>query len=603
MTPMNRLTSRNSVLLVLALLAAALTLFSPAKAFADNEGEALLSNADRARLTYFYLAAQQKKADEEYTSAAQLLQHCLQINPNDAASCYDLALIHFSLGQDNLALPLLKKAISNDPKNPWYLETLASVYLTTRKTDEAVPVLEQLASLQTKRTDVLVQLIQIYKSKGRTQDAINTLDRIQTLQGNNTQIASQKYALYIDLGDTVKALNQLKQLCEEFPYDATSLLLLGDQYMDVGLADSATIVYDKVEHIDPHNVMLQASRLQYHLLMGDTLHFRTLRDSIILDRKADPAIRINGLGSLARDAIRDSTQRAHAESIFANLLADEKPAISTLQVYMAYKTYSENATFEQLLPYMERILEIDPSEFETIRQLLAFYAKQNDAKRVGEICQRALIYHPGEMVFHYFLGMSYAQQDKTQEAINSLHIALRQLHDNTPPDVIGDVYAMLGDLEHQLGHETEAFAAYDSCLVYSPDNASCLNNYAYYLSLHKDQLARAEEMSYRSIKIEPDNKTFLDTYAWVLYTQDDYTTARIYMDRVVEPAKADSSLLADDNISATLFDHAGDIYLKCGQPELANRFWQLALTKSTDKKMNATIRKKLKKNKKSNHEI
>lgn len=595
---MNHLTPRSILLLALSLFATTLTLLMPTKALADTDGETHLSDADRARLTYFYLAAQQKKADEDYSSVAQLLQHCLKINPNDAASNYDLALIHFSLGQEDTALPLLQKAISNDPKNPWYLETLASVYLATRKTDEAVPVLEQLASLQTKRTDVLVQLIQIYKSKGRTQDAINTLDRIQTLQGNSTQIASQKYALYIDLGDTVKALNQLKKLCEEFPYDATSMLLLGDQYMDVGLADSANIIYDKVEHIDPHNVMLQASRLQYHLLMGDTASFRTTRDSIILDRSADPAIRINGLGSLARDAIRDSTQRKHAESIFANLMADEKPPISVLQVYMAYKTYSENATLEQLLPYMERILEIDPSEFETIRQLIAFYAEHNDAKRVGEICQRALIYHPGEMVFHYFLGLSYAQQDKTQEAINSLHTALRQLDENTRPEVIGDVYSMLGDLEHQLDHEAESFAAYDSCLVYTPDNASCLNNYAYYLSLYRDQLARAEEMSYRSIKIEPNNKTFLDTYAWVLYVQEDYNTARLYMNRVVDPAKADSTLLADDDISATLFDHAGDINLKCGQTDLAQRFWQLALTKSTDKKMNATIRKKIKKNKK-----
>ena len=40
----------------------------------------------------------------------------------------------------------------------------------------------------------------------------------------------------------------------------------------------------------------------------------------------------------------------------------------------------------------------------------------------------------------------------------------------------------MGDLYHTKKMNVEAYAAYDSALVYKPDNIGALNNYAYYLS-------------------------------------------------------------------------------------------------------------------------
>lgn len=554
-----------------------------------------ISKEAQRRLTYFYLAAQRQKTLENYASMAELLQHCLEIDPNDAASNYEMAMVHFTTGQDSSALSLLRKAVHNDPKNPWYLESLASVYLSMHKTDEVIPILEEMTTLQTKRTDVLAQLFQLYKSNGRTEDAIHVLDRIQTLQGNSTRIASQKYALYIDLGDTITAFEQLKSLCREFPYDATSLLLLGDQYMEAEMPDSALATYAKVERIDPHNIMLQASRMQYHLLTGDTIRFREMRDSVVMEDKADLALRVNALGSVAREALQDSTLRLHAERIFANLLAPEKPPVPFLQLYLSYKSYSENVSNEALIPLLERILQVEPSNLQTLQEMLQYYAMNNDFIHVAELCQSALVYHPSELAFHYFLGLALAQQDKKQEARNALTTAVRQANESSRPDMVGDIYALLGDIEHELGHEQAAYEAYDSCLVYTPDNVSCLNNYAYYLSLKEEQLDKAEKMSYRAIKAEPSNKTYIDTYAWVLFMQNDYTTARIYMDRVVDPTQNDSTLLANPEANTTLLEHAGDIYFHCNQPEQAIRLWQLARQKSEEK--NAILNKKIKKRK------
>lgn len=563
--------------------------------YATVTATSVVSKAEQQRrATYYYLAAQQQKEKNNISATIDLLQHCLSIDPQHAAATYDLATILFPMRRDSSALAALQCAVEYDPKNPWYLETLATAYLQTRRQDEAIPILEQMAKLQSKRTDIPAELFQLYKQKGRTDDAINALDRLQTLQGNSTRIAAQKFSLYLDKKDTVQALGTLHQLCREYPYDATSMMLLAQEYLELNHADSAQMMFQKVERIDPYNRHLQTSRLQYLLAIGDTATFHSQCDSIVLDKHADESLQVNILSEMLRESVDDSTHIEHIDSIFDQLLADKNPRVAYLELYIAYRTYAHHDNNEKIVPIMQRILDIEPSNIEYIQTMMQYYLQKNDAEAIKKLCQQSLIYHPSELTFHYFLGMALAQLHQSNEAIKALTTAIRQKSEESNPLMVGDIFGLLGDMLHETGHEKEAFQAYDSCLVYTPDNAGCLNNYAYFLSLKDKQLERAEEMSYRAIKAMPNSKTYLDTYAWVLFMLNDYETARSYMDKVVDPSQPDSTLLSDEEISSVVIEHAGDIYWHVEQPEQALRLWQLAAKKS---KPSATLRKKIRKKK------
>ena len=41
-------------------------------------------------------------------------------------------------------------------------------------------------------------------------------------------------------------------------------------------------------------------------------------------------------------------------------------------------------------------------------------------------------------------------------------------------------------------------------------------------------------MSYKTIKAEPANATFLDTYAWILFVQGRFEDAKIYIDETLK---------------------------------------------------------------------
>ena len=75
---------------------------------------------------------------------------------------------------------------------------------------------------------------------------------------------------------------------------------------------------------------------------------------------------------------------------------------------------------------------------------------------------------------------------------------------------------------------------FDNILKEDPENVMVLNNYAYYLSEDNENLDKAEKMSKITITKEPENSTYLDTYAWILFRLKSYDKALEYITKAVK---------------------------------------------------------------------
>ncbi|MCQ2310766.1 MAG: tetratricopeptide repeat protein [Paludibacteraceae bacterium] len=80
----------------------------------------------------------------------------------------------------------------------------------------------------------------------------------------------------------------------------------------------------------------------------------------------------------------------------------------------------------------------------------------------------------------------------------------------------------------------QLFPLYQEILKLDPHNAYALNNYAYLLATGKGDLRLAESMSTKAVQAEPNNPTYLDTYAWILYLTGQYELAKIYIRQAVQ---------------------------------------------------------------------
>ena len=542
-----------------------------------------LEGLAQTNFDYFYLEAEKSRLAEDYSSAAELYQHCLDIRPDAPEALYNLSLIKFYLRQDSLATAMLQRATELDPGNPWYLETMASVYLNRRDVERAVPVLEKMAGLQTRRSDILSQLAHIYKSEGKTQKAIDALDRIELLEGKSAQLSIEKYGLYMDLEEPDKAVGEMQSLCDEFPHDMNYRVLMGRQYQQAGQMERAWETYQAVREKEPSNANLQMALLDYYEELGDTLSYARLRDSLLYAPATPSELRVALMQKYIDTARHDPSQVEPMKKAFDAVLAMPQQDTHLLALKAAYQVYTKEGD-DAVARTMQRILEVDPANQAAMSHLLQYYAGKNDIPAIEDLCRRGVNAYPEELAFHYYLGVSLYQQQKLPEAAEVFRQGLRTRDDSASPDLVSDMFAILGDLYHQQGVEMEAqaFEAYDSALVYKDDNISCLNNYAYYLSLRGERLDEAEEMSYRTIKAEPKNTTYLDTYAWILFMKKNYTEARIYMDKVVNPELPEDSILSDSRLQGNVIEHAGDIYIQLGDEAQALRLWQWALRKKDD---------------------
>ena len=549
----------------------------------------------QANFDYYYLEAEKCRLAEDYSSALDLYRHCLDINPEAPEALYNIGLLYLYMRSDSIGTSYIRQACERDTNNPYYLETLAALYLNKRDAESAIPVLEKMASLQSRRSDILSQLASLYSTVGDNDKAIGALNRIELLEGVSPQVTVEKFRLYKEKGQLDSAFVQLQALCEESPHDMNLRVIVGNQYMQAGDTVKALEIYDEVRRQEPANTGLQLAMLDYYRDSGQDERYNMVRDSLLFCPDSPTQLRTIMLQSYISDVQRDSTYAPRLVAAFDTLLARPQQDAQVLIMKAAYQVYSKQPQ-EALCQTMRQVLEVEPGNETALRELLQYYAEQNDEKGVEDISRRGLNYHPEEIAYAYYLGMALAEQKKLTDAADVLQQGLRVRTEFVSERLVSNVFGVLGDIYYQQGKETEAFAAYDSALVYMEDNIMCLNNYAYYLSLKGEQLDRAEEMSYRTIRQEPENITYLDTYAWILFMKGDYAHARTYMDKVVDPKLTDEELLSNERLLGNLIEHAGDVYANCGEQETALRLWKLAKQKD-DNTCTPLLRKKIKRKK------
>ena len=238
------------------------------------------------------------------------------------------------------------------------------------------------------------------------------------------------------------------------------------------------------------------------------------------------------------------------------------------QIPMLYAQYLLSKNMEsESVPVLEQVVDLDPTNKAARMMLIGAAVKKEDYKQIIKVCEPGIEATPDALEFYYYLAVAYNQAEKPDSVISICKRALEHTTADSKKEIVSDFYSILGDMYHTQKQMKEAYAAYDSALVYNPSNIGALNNYAYYLSVERRDLDKAEEMSYRTVKAEPTSGTYMDTYAWILFEKGKYVEAKIYIDQAMQN---------DGSKSSVVVEHCGDIYYMNGDREKALEYWQQA---------------------------
>lgn len=543
----------------------------PAVALAQSS----LTPEQQRKYDYFFLEAMRLKEKKDYASAFGLLQHCLDIHPNAASALYEVSQYYMFLRQVPQGQEALEKAVANAPDNYWYSQGLASLYQQQNELDKAVTLLEQMVVRFPAKQDPLFNLLDLYGRQEKYDEVISTLNRLEKRMGKNEQLSMEKFRIYLQMKDDKKAFQEIESLVQEYPMDMRYQVILGDVYLQNGKKQEAYDVYQKVLAAEPDNPMAIFSMASYYKQTGQEELYQQQLDTLLLNKKVTPDTKVGVMRQMIvenEQADKDSTQII---ALFDRIMKQEQ---DDPQIPMLYAQYLLSKNMEaESVPVLEQVVDLDPTNNAARMMLIGAAVKKEDYKQIIKVCEPGIEATPDALEFYYYLAIAYNQAEKPDSVISICKRALEHKTADGKKEIVSEFYSILGDMYHTQKQMKEAYAAYDSALVYNPSNIGALNNYAYYLSVERRDLDKAEEMSYKTVKAEPNNATYLDTYAWILFEKGNYAEARIYIDNAMKSEGGDKS--------DVIVEHCGDIYYMTGDVDGALTYWKKALEMGSESKI------------------
>ena len=522
------------------------------------------TDQERRKFDYFYYEGLKLKGEGKFDAAYDAFNRCLEIDSAASAALYELSSFYVQLNRPEKAVEMLKRAVANSEDNFTYKMALASVTRNLGMYGEAAAEYEELARDYPAKKELNYYLADALTQAGELGKAIDAYNALESTVGMNEAISMQKYKLYTQLNEPGNAFKEIERLAAKYPMEARYQIVLGDLHLENGEPDKALACYREAHEIDPADPYYIVSMANYYEAKGDKESAEREIRAALTNEKLDIETKVNILSRYILKLQQSKQGTEKANHLFQTLLEQHPEDINLKMMYgglLVAQGKPEEARFQ-----FQLVTEMEPSNAGAWQQLLNMALKGEDIPEVIRICTACMELFPKAPEYYFYLGIAYYQQEKYEEALSTYYAGLSIIPKENLP-LKSDFYGQIGDIYHQIDREEQAYKAYDEALKYNENNVVVLNNYSYFLSLEKKDLKKAERMSAQCIKLEPDNATYLDTYAWIFFVQGNYTLAKIYIE---------SALEKDTAKSAELVDHYGDILFMSGDKERAVEQWRKA---------------------------
>lgn len=557
----------------------ALLCVSTSFVFAQDNGDWIIDNDSKRKFDYYFYDALSEKAQGNYAEAFDLFQHCHALDSTNANVLSELSGFYNVLQETSKAATLLEKAVEKDPNNYYYNMMLATFYRDLEKKEKAIDIYNMLLESHPEKIDIYMALAEAYNDNGDLEKAIDVLDELELVVGVRETITINKFRLYSMLSRKEEAFEEIESIIKKNPDNLGYMLMLGDLYMQDNQMEKSLEQYKKVEAADPNYPSLVLSMVNYYEKNGKPEMALEEIKRALVSPMFEIDVKLQLLTRYITMLQSNKTDTTIANPLF-NTLFEQHPNNAQLNfLYGSVLMLQENEA--EAMEQFEIYAKAEPTNPAGWENMLRI-ALPDSLEKVIWITENALKHIPDAYQFYFYLGGAKYQLERYEEALVVFEEGLEKLEDGNPL-VRSDFYAQIGDLNYHLGNKRVAYKKYEEALKLNPQNLGVLNNYSYFLSLDDESLDRAEQMSSITVKAEPTNATYLDTYGWVLFRQGAYTMAKIYIENAVK--------YSEDQPSAEVLEHYGDILYKTGEKEKALEQWKKAKELGSD---STTLNKKIK---------
>lgn len=534
-----------------------------------------LSVEDQRKFDYYFYDAINAKATENSAAAYDYLKHCMSIDSTNANVLFELGNFYTSMQDKDRAYKYYGKAVYYDANNFYYNMALAAISLEKQEYKKAAGIYSKLIAENPTKIELYMYLSEAYRLDGDLINSIEALNDLERTMGMNEKITIQKFKLYAALNDKKKAYAEVQKYIDKHPDDVRYYILLGNLYLDDGNQKEAYKAFNKAKSMDPDNPLLITSLANYYEKIGDKEKAEQELQTSLFNPQVDIDTKI-GILTQYVGVLQKDKQDIQKANVLVDSLTIKFPQETKLNLFYGNLLMIQGKKKEANFQY--RIYtDSDPTNSLGWEQLLQS-TNTDSIEALIDVCKSAISYVPEEPLFYFYLSVGEYEKKDYQGALKTLDKGIKYV-DEKNTRLISEFHSQRGNLFYEMKKPDSAFVEYDKALKYDPQNLGVLNNYAYYLSLDRNKLDKAEKMSSITIKAEPTNPTYLDTYGWILFEQGVYSMAKIYLEKAIKYGEEKENL-----ITGEVYEHYGDVLFKTGETDKALEYWQKAKEKGSESK-------------------
>ena len=553
-----------------------LAVLLPAAVLAQKKkrgGEESAAMGIRLREAEFYFTEGEKYFIlEDYAKALVYYQRALDINPGNGTIHYKMAeVLSRSSKQEDLVKATLsiEQALKLERKNKYFYLLAATIYNSLGNFSKAAQAYESMMENIEGTEEYLYEVAAVYQYAGEGEAAIKAYNRAEQALGINEVSSIQKVKLYLEAGKVEEGIAEGQKLVNAFPFEERYIMAFTEMISKKGMRDEAIRYLEDFVSRNPASGSVKMLLAGFYRDTGQEAKARPYLSTLFDDPGIELSSKLIVLGAYNAELnenkskkIADPEKEAFAVSLYEKLKAGypDDPSVHVIggDLYLCTGRNRE-AQGEYV-----KAVETGAVSFEVYENLIFLEIRLEQWDQAVRHAEEALEIFPNQGMIHYFNGFANLRKRRYDEAIGAFEQAKRLSASN--PALTGEINSQLGEAYHAIKDYGRSDKAYEEALGFNPNNATVLNNYSYYLAVRKENLEKAEKMSATLIKNHPENPTFLDTYAWVLFTREKFRDARRIMERAISTGKA----------TATHFEHYGDILYKLGDVDGAVRQWEKA---------------------------
>lgn len=520
------------------------------------------SDYDSTSFNYIYAEAIRCKLMGGISDALELFSECLKINPNSDAVYYNMSQLLLSNGDMQKGKSYLQKAITIDQNNVWYYMMLGSIYYQNNQSDSAIYVYEKVVDLFPDDS-YKTTLADLYVNQGDYKKANSIYSELEENYGIGTSTTISYINSLVNSNNLTEALTKARSLVDLYPNEISYRSVLAEIYKINGDTEKAMEVYTSLIDSYPDSPEVQLSLCDFLLSQNKFEDLSSLLNKVIINKSITANDKI-----LLLSSVLDNNKYINEEgsSLLLSLIVLEKiEEGNNVVVLLRPDLLSKMNRYQDASEVLSEIVDNNSSNYYAWESLLLCYLNLKDyvnLEKRAETCSRlfnrsflAKVLYSTAAIENEHYSVALTELDKAEIlAGNNEEMQLQ-------------VLSLRADAYYRMKDYNQAFETFEAAIENNNQDILILNNYAYYLAERNLNLKQAEKMAKQVIEAEPENPTYLDTYAWVLYKSG----------KLSKSIKIFESIISNNN-DAVYYEHVGFVYQAKRLCDKAISSWQQAIS-------------------------